>query len=145
MAQTQSSLQFNYPLPYGATPNGNGVRFSVFSRSATAMRLLLYNDVNDRDPARVIEFDPHEDRWGGVWSVVVPEATIGQLYHFQADGPYDPQAGDRFDGRARLIDPYALALAGEFLKATDGVVRPPKCVVISGRKAHDGSPTDLRS
>lgn len=130
MAQTTQSLQFNYPLPYGAVINGHGVRFSVFSRSATAMRLLLYNDVNDREPVRVVDFDPQHDRWGGVWSIVVPEATIGQLYHFQADGPFNPQAGQRFDSQARLIDPYALALAGEFLKASDGVVRPPKCVVV---------------
>ena len=42
-----------------------------------------------------------------------------------------PDKGLRFDGRARLIDPYAKALAGDFLPAEDGIVRPPKCVVIS--------------
>ncbi|MBM4090975.1 MAG: glycogen debranching protein GlgX, partial [Planctomycetes bacterium] len=54
----------------------------------------------------------------------------GQLYHFQADGPRDPQHGYWFDGRARLIDPYAKALAGEFLPSDDGIIRPPKCVVV---------------
>jgi hypothetical protein len=42
----------------------NGVQFSVFSRSATAMRLLLYNRVTDREPAEIIEFDRETDRWG---------------------------------------------------------------------------------
>ena len=54
----------------------------------------------------------------------------GQLYHFQADGPFEPERGQRFDGRARLIDPYARALAGEFLPGDDGIIRPPKCVVV---------------
>ncbi len=130
MVQTHPSLQFNYPLPYGAVPNTPGVRFSIFSRTATAMRLLLYRHVGDREPREVIDFDPDNDRWGGVWSMLVPDAEIGQLYHFQADGPFEPEAGHRFDGRARLIDPYTRALAGEFLTASDGIVRPPKCVVV---------------
>ncbi|MCG8583116.1 MAG: glycogen debranching protein GlgX, partial [Pirellulales bacterium] len=48
----------------------------------------------------------------------------------QADGPYDPETGQRFDSTARLIDPYAKALAGTFMPADDGICRPPKCVVI---------------
>ena len=56
--------------------------------------------------------------------------AAGQLYHFQADGPVDPDRGHRFDPRARLIDPYAKALAGNFLPADDGIIRPPKCVVV---------------
>ena len=59
-----------------------------------------------------------------------PASGPGQLYHLQADGPFDPNRGHRFDGRARLIDPYARALAGNFLPADEGIVRPPKCVVI---------------
>ena len=54
----------------------------------------------------------------------------GQLYHLQADGPFAPHEGHRFDGRARLIDPYARALAGNFLPCRDGIIRPPKCVVV---------------
>ena len=60
----------------------------------------------------------------------MPGLGAGQLYHFQADGPFDPEQGQRFNGRARLIDPYAKALAGHFLSSDDGIVRPPKCVVI---------------
>ena len=94
------------------------------------MRLLLYNEVSDTEPSEVISFDRDSDRWGDVWSLNVPSLAHGQLYHFQASGPWDPQNGHRFDPAARLIDPYTQALAGEFQSGTDGVVRPPKCVVI---------------
>ncbi len=123
-------LQFNYPLPYGAVLRDGGVQFVVYSKSATAMRVLLYQRVTDREPVRLIEFNPQSDRWGDIWSVFVPGLKAGQLYHFQADGPFDPSQGQRFNPQARLIDPYARALAGRFLPADDGVVRPPKCVVV---------------
>lgn len=130
MRPKHPELQFTHLLPYGALVHDRGVQFVIFSRSATGMRLLLYNDVNDRDPADVIEFDRDNDRWGDIWSVFVPGVGPGQLYHFQADGPHDPSRGFWFDSNARLIDPYAKALAGEFQPGDDGVLRPPKCVVI---------------
>ena len=130
MFERPPSLKFTHPLPYGAIVHDDGVQFVVFSRSATAMRLLLYNQVSDRESFEIIDFDPELNRWGDVWSVFVPGMTAGQLYHFQADGPFEPERGHRFDSRARLIDPYAKALAGDFLPSDDGLVRPPKCVVI---------------
>jgi glycogen operon protein len=117
-------------LPYGAILHENGVQFVVFSRSATAMRLLLYAGVEDMEPEEIIEFDPQNDRWGDIWSVFVPGTSAGQLYHFQADGPHEPEKGQWFDPAARLIDPYAKALAGNFLPSPDGIIRPPKCVVV---------------
>ena len=130
MRQPLPELQFTYTLPYGATVSHGGVQFSIFSRSATAMRILLYNNVDDREPAEVIELDRSTDRWGDVWSVFIPGLEAGQLYHLQANGPFDPEIGQWFDGSARLIDPYAKALAGAFQKSTDGLIRPPKCVVV---------------
>jgi glycogen operon protein len=94
------------------------------------MRVLLYKRVSDRDPAEIIDFDPDLNRWGDIWSMFVPGVGPGQLYHFQADGPHEPEKGHRFDPQARLIDPYAKALAGRFLPADDGITRPPKCVVV---------------
>ncbi len=123
-------LQFSQALPYGAVLHDGDVQFIVYSRSATAMRLLLYDSVDDDEPAEVIALDPAKDRWGDIWSILVPGIGSGQLYHFQADGPFDPEHGQRFDGRARLIDPYAKALAGEFTIGSDGLLRPPKCVVV---------------
>ena len=130
MPHPHPELQFTHLIPFGALIRERGVQFVVFSRSATAMRLLLYHRVGDRDPYEVFDFDPRTDRWGDVWSIVVPDAKVGQLYHFQADGPHNPERGQRFDGRARLIDPYAKALAGEFQPGKDGIIRPPKCVVV---------------
>lgn len=129
-------LQFSHPLPYGALlrdrcgPQAQGVQFVVYSRSATAMRVLLYDAVDDPEPSEVIALDPNKDRWGDIWSIFVPGIRSGQLYHFQADGPFDPERGQRFDGQARLIDPYSRALAGHFLPGTDGIIRPPKSVVV---------------
>ena len=130
MPHSQLDLQFTHSLPYGAVIRDGGVQFVIFSRSATEMRLLLYNEVADMDPVEVLNFDPKKHRWGDIWSIFVPSVDAGQLYHFQASGPNDPNRGLRFDSNARLIDPYAKALAGEFQDASDGIVRPPKCVVV---------------
>ncbi len=130
MRHPHPNLQFTQFLPYGALVHDGGVQFSIFSRSAQDMRLLLYDGVDDREPAEVIHFDPDTDRWGDVWSIFVPGLDESQLYHFQADGPHDPEHGQWFDGKARLIDPYAKALAGNFQTNDDGVIRPPKCVVV---------------
>jgi isoamylase len=124
---------FSILLPYGAILRNGGVQFAVFSRSATAMRVLLYDHAGDYEPSRVVDFDRALNRWGDVWSLFVPGIGAGQLYHFQAEGPFDPEHGCRFDSTARLIDPYAKALAGEFLPSPDGLVRPPKCVVVDDK------------
>ncbi|MGD9645962.1 MAG: glycogen debranching protein GlgX [Pirellulales bacterium] len=130
MSTAPLELQFTHPLPYGAILHDGGVQFVIFSRWATGMRVLLYDRVSDRDPAEILHFHPDTDRWGDIWSLFVPGLSAGQLYHLQADGPFEPAHGHRFDGNARLIDPYARALAGNFLPADDGIIRPPKCVVI---------------
>ena len=130
MPTLHKHMQFHYPLPYGAILQEAGVQFVVYSRSATAMRVLLYRKTSDREPYRVVELNPSTDRWGDIWSVFIPGLKAGQLYHFQADGPFTPEEGLRFDPHARLIDPYARALAGDFQPSTDGIVRPPRCVVV---------------
>ena len=127
---TSDPMQSTYTPPFGASIGPVGTQFSVFSRNATAMNLLLYDKVNDREPSEVIPFDSDGDRWGDVWTLNVPGLPENQLYHFQADGPWQPEIGHRFNSKARLIDPYARALAGTYQKAADGVTRPPKCVVI---------------
>jgi len=129
-------LQFSHPLPYGALlregrgRRKGGVQFVAYSHSATKMRVLLYDAADAAEPAEVVELDPAKDRWGDIWSAFVPGLHAGQLYHFQADGPFDPERGQRFDGTARLIDPYARALVGDFTMGPDGILQPPKCVVI---------------
>ena len=123
-------MRFTRPLPFGAILQENGVQFVIVSRNATAMKLLLYDKVTDLEPNDIIHFNREDNRWGHVWSLFVPGIKAKQLYHIQADGPFEPEKGHRFNGHARLIDPYAKALAGTFLPSNDGIVRPPKCVVI---------------
>ncbi len=91
MIQRPSELRFAHPLPYGAIVHDGGVQFVVFSRSAHAMRVLLYNKVRDREPADIIDLDPDLNRWGDIWSIFVPGVGPGLLYHFQADGPHEPE------------------------------------------------------
>ena len=130
MLDRPPAMKFTHPLPYGAILHETGVQFVVVSRGATEMRLLLYDNTKETEPAEIIDFDREENRWGDVWSLFVPGIGAKQLYHFQATGPFNPDKGDRFDGNARLIDPYAKALAGTFQPSPDGILRPPKCVVI---------------
>jgi isoamylase len=130
MRQPIAPMQSTYQPPFGASVHPAGVQFSVFSRNATEMRLFLYDKPSDREPVEIIDFDSKNHRWGDVWNMTVPGLTEGQLYHFQASGPWDPDRGHRFDSKARLIDPYARALAGTYQKCADGIVRPPKAVVI---------------
>ena len=115
MFERPAVLKFAHPLPYGAIVHDGGVQFVVFSRRATAMRVLLYDHASDREPSQSIDFDPDLNRWGDIWSIFVPGVGPGQLYHYQADGPNEPDKGNRFDPKARLIDPYAKALCRRFL------------------------------
>ena len=128
-----SWTEFNYPLPYGAVLRDGGRAVRRVQPVGHGDAGAAVRQVDDRDPSRVIEFNAGADRWGDIWSVFVPGLKAGQLYHFQADGPFDPAEGHRFDADARLIDPYARALAGRFLPNDDGITRPPKCVVVDDR------------
>ena len=98
-------------FPLGATVYPHGVNFSVFSKNSMAIELLLFDDVDDSQPARVIPLDPQQNRTFYYWHVFVPGLTPGQLYGYRAYGPYEPDAGLRFDGKKLLLDPYGRAVA----------------------------------
>src|SRR5271157_3420176 len=102
------------PLPFGATPNGHGTQFSVFSRHATAVSLLLFDSAQDARPAREIELDPRLNRTGDVWHVHVDGAGPGTRYLNRVDGPNEPEKGHRFDPNRLLLDPYVKAVSGNF-------------------------------
>ena len=99
LAQGQS-----YPL--GVTVYPDGVNFSVYSRSATGLELLLFEHVDDPQAARVIPLDPGVNFTAHYWHVFVPGILPGQLYGYRAFGPFDPQNGLRFDSQKVLLDPY---------------------------------------
>jgi len=92
--------------PLGATLCREGVNFSVFSRHATGVELLLFDGVEDARPARVIRLDPSVNRTYHYWHTFVPSVRSGQLYGYRVEGPFDPASGLRFDASKVLIDPY---------------------------------------
>jgi isoamylase len=97
--------------PLGATPGAHGTNFSIFSKHATAIELLLFDQVDDARPARVIPLEPALNRTYHYWHVFVPALKAGQLYGFRVDGPSDPAGGMRFDQSKVLIDPYGRGVA----------------------------------
>jgi len=97
-------------FPLGATVLPGGVNFSVFSRHATRIELLLFDSGEEAKPTRVVELDPREHRTYYYWHVFVPGARPGQLYAYRAFGPFDPANGLRFDPSKALLDPYARAV-----------------------------------
>jgi len=97
-------------FPLGATVLGGGVNFSVFSREASRVDLLLFDDPAAAHPARVIELDPRSHRTYHYWHVFVPGIPPGQVYAYRAAGPFDPARGLRFDPAKMLLDPYGRAV-----------------------------------
>jgi isoamylase len=97
------------PFPLGGSYDGRGTNFSLFSENAEGVELCLFSD----DPA-----DPVErrvtltERRAHNWHCYVPGIEPGQRYGFRVHGPYDPDAGHRFNPAKLLIDPYAKAIEG---------------------------------
>ena len=99
------------PFPFGATLAPGGVNFSVYSSHATSCTLVLF-DKDAPEPKVEIPF-PDEFRIGNVYSMIVFDLDIESLeYGYRFDGPWDPQAGHRFDKSKILMDPYAKAIGG---------------------------------
>ena len=96
-----------YPL--GATWDGEGVNFALFSEHATAVELCLFDGPDsDKESHRV----RLEERTDQVWHVYIPGLWPGQHYGYRVHGPYNPQEGHRFNHHKLLIDPYAKSIAG---------------------------------
>ena len=93
-------------FPLGATHLADGVNFSVYSKKATAVELLLFDSAEDARPARTISLDPAKNRTYFYWHVFVPGLKAGQIYGYRVTGPYDPGRGLRFDPNKVLLDPY---------------------------------------
>jgi len=92
--------------PLGATVLPGGVNFSVFSRNASSVELLLFNREDEIQPECMITIDPSTNRTDHYWHVFVPDVRPGQLYGYRVDGPFDPASGMRFDASKVLLDPY---------------------------------------
>ena len=87
-----------YPL--GAHRVDGGTNFSVWSRTAAQLDLLLFDDVDDARPSRTIPLDPLRNRTAHYWHVLVPDVEPGQVYGWRVHGAFDPGAGLRHDAAA---------------------------------------------
>jgi glycogen operon protein len=98
------------PHPLGATWDGRGTNFALFSANATKVELCLFDREGRRETQRITVPERTDD----VWHAYLPHVTPGQLYGYRVHGPYEPSAGHRFNHHKLLIDPYSKRLAGQF-------------------------------
>ena len=99
-------------FPLGATVYSDGVNFSLYSKSCTAVELLLFDDVSDAKPARILQLDPrNHHRTFHYWHAFVPGIQSGQIYAYRVHGPFDALRGLRYDGTKVLLDPYGRSVA----------------------------------
>lgn len=141
----ETKINTGSPYPLGATYDGEGVNFALFSENAEAVELYLYDSSNQQEIGKFkITEKTHQ-----VWHIYVSGIKPGQLYGYRVHGPYDPAQGHRFNPHKLLIDPYAKAISGVVkwndalfaynigeddlsLDTTDSAPFVPKSVVIDG-------------
>lgn len=135
------------PYPLGATCDGAGINFAVFSAHAERVDLCLFDDTGQHEVARC----PLPERTDEIWHGYLPEASAGLLYGYRAHGPHDPKLGHRFNPAKLLLDPYARGLSGRFewtdalygygrdspdgdlsIDTRDSAPGMPRCVVTDG-------------
>ncbi|MCP8466261.1 glycogen debranching protein GlgX [Pseudomonas sp. ZM23] len=107
--RTHSRVTEGRPFPLGATWDGLGVNFALFSAHATKVELCLFDASGKREVER-IELPEYSDE---IWHGYLPDAHPGQIYGYRVHGPFEPEAGHRFNPNKLLIDPYARQLVGE--------------------------------
>ena len=105
-----SEVQAGASAPLGASVTADGVNFSVFSKRATGIDLLLFEHVDDEKPASVIHVHPASNRTYHYWHVFAPALKAGQIYGYRDYGPFEPSKGFRFDATKVLLDPYGRAV-----------------------------------
>jgi glycogen operon protein len=97
------------PRPLGATWDGEGVNFALFSEHATAVELCLFEHEDADKPSYSVAMPHATDH---VWHIYLPDVRPGALYGYRVDGPWAPQDGHRFNRAKLLLDPYAKAISG---------------------------------
>ena len=110
LRSANSRISAGFPHPLGATWDGRGTNFALFSANATKVELCLF----DREGRRETERIPLPERTDDVWHVYLSHVAPGQLYGYRVHGPYEPEAGHRFNAHKLLIDPYSKRLGGHF-------------------------------
>ena len=100
------------PYPLGATWDGQGVNFALFSEHATAVDLCLFDANQPEHEQRRVRLP---EQTGHVWHGYLPGIAPGQLYGYRVHGPSAPEHGQRFNPAKLLLDPYAKAISGPIL------------------------------
>ncbi len=95
------------PAPLGASWDGHGVNFTIYSENATKIELCLFDTESDDRESRTIPMTENTDQ---VWHCYLPDARPGQLYGYRVHGPYQPENGHRFNPHKIILDPYAKAI-----------------------------------
>lgn len=150
------------PYPLGATWDGSGTNFALFSAHASSVELCLFDESGTRELAHL----PMREFTHEVWHTYIPDIRPGQLYGYRVYGPWAPEAGHRFNHHKLLIDPYARALHGQIhwhdalfgyqvgspeadlsFDTRDSAPFMPKCKVVDdaftwGRSGHPERPWD---
>ncbi len=104
----RSRLSEGLPHPLGATWDGLGVNFALFSANATKVELCLFDAAGEREIERIVLPEYTDEVWHGY----LPDARPGTIYGYRVHGPYEPAAGHRFNPNKLLLDPYAKQMIG---------------------------------
>ena len=109
MNGTQTAVWPGQPYPLGASWDGEGVNFALFSEHADKVELCLFDEHGHHEISRI----PVRWQTDQVWHCYLPEARPGQLYGYRVHGPYDPEQSHRFNPNKLLLDPYAKDIVGQ--------------------------------
>ncbi len=93
-----------HPYPLGATWDGAGVNFAIFTEHAKKVELCLFDSADATAESQRIALKEYTDK---VWHIYLPEVLPGQLYGYRVHGPYEPAKGHRFNPHKVVLDPYA--------------------------------------
>ncbi|HVW28783.1 MAG TPA: glycogen debranching protein GlgX [Polyangiaceae bacterium] len=136
---TKATIWPGSPYPLGATYDGAGTNFAIFSRVATRVELCLFAADGTESRVDLLEVT------GEVWHGYLPGCSPGRRYGFRVHGPFNPSEGHRCDPKKLLLDPYARAISGQFRwddgalgavtsagpSSVDTAAYVPRCVVTS--------------
>ncbi len=111
MTSPGSRLEDGRPHPLGATFDGDGVNFALFSANARKVELCLFDETGAREIERIALPEYTDEVWHGY----LPGTHPGLLYGYRVHGPYDPMSGHRFNPNKLLVDPYAKELNSSFI------------------------------
>lgn len=108
-----------HPYPIGSAPDKRGVNFCVFSKNATAVELLIFNQCDSSKPCQTVSLDSRNHRSGYFWHAYILGLKPGYFYSFRASGPNNPAEGMRFNPKKVLIDPYSRGIDYSLWKRED--------------------------